>query len=89
MQALNIITFTNKGYIDYTKNLLDSNKLNNVNLDLKVYTLDDYSYKYFSDIHENVVLFNKVEYYRICSIYLCNRHLLNQKLPSTRRDYKI
>lgn len=62
MQALNIITFTNKGYIDYTKNLLDSNKLNNVNLDLKVYTLDDYSYKYFSDIHENVVLFKKDDF---------------------------
>lgn len=62
MQDLNLITFTNKGYIDYTKNLLVSNKLNNVDLDLKVYTLDDYSYNYFSDIHENVVLYKKDDF---------------------------
>ena len=62
MTELNFITFTNKGYVDYTKNLLISNKVNNANTNIKVYTLDDYSYNFFSDIHNNVELFKKEDF---------------------------
>ena len=62
MSKLNFITFTNKGYVDYTKNLLVSNIKNNVNVDIKVYTLDNYSYEYFSDFHRNVELFEKDDF---------------------------
>ena len=62
MSKLNFITFTNKGYVDYTKNLLISNIKNDVNVDIKVYTLDNYSYEYFSDFHRNVELFEKDDF---------------------------
>ena len=62
MTNLNFITFTNKGYVDYTKNLLISNKLSQTNANIKVYTLDDYSYDFFSDIHDNVELFRKEDF---------------------------
>ena len=62
MSKLNFITFTNKGYVDYTKNLLVSNIKNDVNVDIKVYTLDNYSYEYFSDFHRNVELFEKDDF---------------------------
>jgi len=62
LTELNFITFTNKGYVDYTKNLLISNKVNNANTNIKVYTLDDYSYNFFSDIHNNVELFKKEDF---------------------------
>ena len=62
MAELNFITFTNKGYVDYTKNLLISNKVNNANTNIKVYTLDDYSFNFFSDIHNNVELFKKEDF---------------------------
>jgi len=62
LSKLNFITFTNKGYVDYTKNLLVSNIKNNVNVDIKVYTLDNYSYEYFSDFHRNVELFEKDDF---------------------------
>ena len=62
MSKLNFITFTNKGYVDYTKNLLISNKVNNANAKIKVYTLDDYSFNFFSDIHEDVELFKKEDF---------------------------
>ena len=62
MSELNFFTFTNKGYVDYTKNLLLSNKLNNSEADIKVYCLDDSSFNIFSEIHENVELFKKEDF---------------------------
>ena len=37
------ITFTNYGYIQYTKNLIASLNKNNINLDLRVFCIDDES----------------------------------------------
>lgn len=62
MSELNFFTFTNKGYVDYTKNLLLSNKLNNSEADIKVYCLDDSSFNIFSEIHKNVELFEKEDF---------------------------
>ena len=62
MSELNFFTFTNKGYVDYTKNLLLSNKLNNSEADIKVYCLDDSSFNIFSEIHKNVELFKKEDF---------------------------
>lgn len=59
---MNFITFTNAGYVDYTENLLASNKSNNANADIKVYALDESSFNYFSKIHDNVELFEKVDF---------------------------
>ena len=58
MSDLNFITFTNKGYVDYTRNLLISNKKNDVNENIKVYALDEYSHNIFSDLHDKVELYN-------------------------------
>lgn len=62
MRTLNFMTFTNKGYVDYTKNLLISNIKNNVNAEIKVYALDEYSYDYFKSFHKNLVLFRKDDF---------------------------
>ena len=62
MSELNFITFTNAGYVDYTENLLVSNKSNNANADIKVYALDESSFNYFSKIHNNVELFEKEDF---------------------------
>jgi len=62
LSELNFFTFTNKGYVDYTKNLLLSNKLNNSEADIKVYCLDDSSFNIFSEIHKNVELFKKEDF---------------------------
>ena len=62
LEELNFMTFTNKGYVDYTKNLLISNKVNNSNANIKVYTLDDYSYNLFSQLQDNVELFKKDDF---------------------------
>jgi hypothetical protein len=62
LPELNFITFTNAGYVDYTENLLASNKSNNANADIKVYALDESSFNYFSKIHDNVELFEKVDF---------------------------
>tara|TARA_Y100000741_G_scaffold125140_1_gene94324 strand:+ start:7127 stop:7831 length:705 start_codon:yes stop_codon:yes gene_type:complete len=52
-------TFTNSGYTHYTHNLLESIKQNKLNLNLKIITLDEVSYKFFSDKHKNLTLFSK------------------------------
>ena len=39
------ITFTNIGYVDYTKNLIESININKVNLDLRVFCIDEKSIK--------------------------------------------
>ena len=41
------VTFTNKGYIDYTHNLLNSIKKFESDVDLRIFTLDEESFNYF------------------------------------------
>tara|TARA_X000000368_G_scaffold409605_1_gene391819 strand:+ start:16090 stop:16803 length:714 start_codon:yes stop_codon:yes gene_type:complete len=53
------ITFTNEGYIKYTENLLESIKHNQVNLNLKIFTLDNKSFDHFNKIHNQVELLDK------------------------------
>ena len=42
------VSLTNRGYIDYTHNLLSSIKENQIDIDLTIYSLDKDSYNYFS-----------------------------------------
>lgn len=62
LTELNCMTFTNKGYVEYTKNLIISSQKNSVNVNIKVYALDQYSYDYFKSFHENVFLYNKEDF---------------------------
>ena len=56
------ITFTNEGYIDYTNNLLESINKNKIDLNLKIYTLDEPSHNFFRERHNNVELFEKNDF---------------------------
>ena len=56
---INYFTFTNDGYIHYTQNLLESINKNNIDINLKIYTLDESSFTFFENIHDNVVFFLK------------------------------
>ena len=56
------VTLTNKGYIEYTNNLLNSIKQNKINIDLSVYTLDTISYDYFSNINVETKLIDSSSY---------------------------
>jgi len=62
LSNLNFMTFTNKGYIEYTHNLIVSNQNNNVNAKIKIYALDQYSYDYFQEVHDDVELYRKHEF---------------------------
>ena len=42
-----VLTLTNKGYIKYTKNLINSINKNNIDLNLFIYTMDQHSFNYF------------------------------------------
>ena len=55
--SIHCVTFTNKGYLDYTHNLLESIKVNNTQTQLEVVTIDDQSYEYFNSIHDKVSYF--------------------------------
>ena len=48
------ITFTNYGYLDFTLNLLESIKKNNIDLDLLVYCTDKKSFEYLNKFNNNV-----------------------------------
>ena len=50
------ITFTNSGYLDFTENLLTSSKVNKVNLNLNIYTLDEKATTYFHNIHDKITI---------------------------------
>ena len=50
------ITFTNYGYLDFTLNLLESIKKNNVDLDLLVYCTDKKSFDYLNKFNNNCIL---------------------------------
>ena len=52
------VTLTNKGYIEYTHNLVESIKENGVDLDLVVYSLDEISFEYFSKKNIQTKLIN-------------------------------
>ena len=56
------MTFTNKGYVEYTKNLIVSNINNKVNANIRVYALDQYSYDYFQDFHDDVIFYRKQDF---------------------------
>ncbi len=56
---ITFFTFTNDGYTHYTQNLLESINKNNIDINLKIYTLDENSFTFFKNKHENVVLFEK------------------------------
>ena len=45
-KTMTSITFTNEGYIDYTNNLLESINKNKIDLNLKIYTLDEPSHNF-------------------------------------------
>jgi len=55
--SIHCVTFTNKGYLDYTHNLLESIKVNNTQTQLEVVAIDDESYEYFNTIHDKVSFF--------------------------------
>lgn len=52
------VTFTTSGYTNFTLNLIQSIKENNVDLDLKVYCLDKQSFDVISKNHNNAEFFN-------------------------------
>ena len=59
---LNFMTFTNKGYVDYTHNLLSSIKENNLDIDIKIYALDQFSLNYFEELGANVKIYQKDDF---------------------------
>ena len=56
------MTFTNKGYVDYTHNLLSSIKENNLDIDIKIYALDQFSLNYFDELGANVNIYQKDDF---------------------------
>ena len=52
------VTLTNKGYIDYTHNLLNSIKKFESDVDLRIFTLDDESFNYFQQHHNDVIKYD-------------------------------
>jgi len=56
------VTFTNSGYINFTHNLLQSTINNNVDIDLKIFTLDKPSFKYFEKIHDNIEMYEQSKF---------------------------
>lgn len=50
------ITLSNKGYIKYTKNLITSLEKNKINIDLKIFVMDKYSFDYFKKLNQKVFL---------------------------------
>lgn len=60
--SINAITFTNEGYTHYTNNLLQSIHKNNIELNLKIYTLDEKSNTFFKERHDSVELYQKNQF---------------------------
>ena len=59
MIDIKAITLTNKGYIEFTDNLIASIEKNNINIDLDVCTMDSYSTDYFDKKNQNTNLITK------------------------------
>ena len=55
-----VLTLTNKGYIKYTTNLLNSIKKNNIDMDVEVFT-DKYSFNYFKNYGKKTYLIEGIE----------------------------
>jgi hypothetical protein len=53
-EKIQFVTFTNSGYINFTNNLLESIKINKIDINLKIFAIDDDSFNYFKNIHDNV-----------------------------------
>ena len=53
-EKIQFVTFTNSGYINFTNNLLESIKINKIDINLKIFAIDDESFNYFKNIHDNV-----------------------------------
>ena len=47
MKDIKAITLTNKGYVEFTNNLVTSITKNNVNINLDICTMDNYSKNFF------------------------------------------
>ena len=60
MKKLSVITLSNKGYIDYTRNLINSINTNNIDLKLNIFVMDKFSYKYFNDLNQNTFLIDGI-----------------------------
>ena len=59
MVDIKAITLTNKGYVEFTDNLISSIKKNNINIDLDICTMDSYSTDYFNKKNQNTNLITK------------------------------
>tara|TARA_B000000609_G_C24134296_1_gene327342 strand:- start:71 stop:766 length:696 start_codon:yes stop_codon:yes gene_type:complete len=57
---LSVITLSNKGYIKYTKNLIRSIEKNHIDINLKIYVMDNYSFNYFKKLNQNVELLDGI-----------------------------
>lgn len=57
-KSIQSITFTNYGYLDFTLNLSESIKKNNVDLDLLIYCTDKKSFDYLNKHNYNCALLN-------------------------------
>ena len=55
-KSVQSITFTNYGYLDFTMNLLESIKKNNIDLDPQVYCTDKKSFDYLSKFNYKCIL---------------------------------
>lgn len=56
MTDIKAITLTNKGYIDFTDNLISSIQKNKINIDLDICTMDKYTKEYFDKKKQNTNL---------------------------------
>jgi hypothetical protein len=59
MINIKAITLTNKGYLEFTDNLIASIQKNNINIDLDICTMDSYSTNYFDKKNQNTNLITK------------------------------
>ena len=57
---MSVITLSNKGYKSYTKNLIKSIEKNNIDINLKIYVMDNYSLNYFKKLNQNVELLDGI-----------------------------
>lgn len=55
------ISFTNKGYVSYTENLIESIKQNKSEIDINIFCIDEESYNYLENKHDNLTLHNQEE----------------------------
>ena len=59
---IEIVTFTNKGYIKFTENLVKSIIKNNIEINLKIFTLDKDSFDFFNALNCTVEMVDDEEF---------------------------